>query len=63
MTLSKKSKSLTEASKRTPLVDYLSKQKRFSQISEKDLIELQEHLDHNWERIAVELSCQEQYPK
>ena len=63
MTLSKKSKSLTDASKRAPLVDYLSKQKRFAQISEKDLIELQEHIDHNWERITVELSCQEQYPK
>ena len=63
MTLSKKSKALTDASKRAPLVDYLSKQKRFAQISEKDLIELQEQLDHNWERITVELSCQDQYPK
>jgi pyruvate ferredoxin oxidoreductase beta subunit len=63
MTLSKKSKALVDASKRVPLVDYLSKQKRFAQISEKDLIELQEQLDHNWERITVELSCQEQYPK
>ncbi len=63
MTLSKKSKSLLDSSKRAPLVDYLSKQKRFSQISEKDLIELQEHIKHNWERINVELSCQEQYPK
>jgi pyruvate ferredoxin oxidoreductase beta subunit len=61
MTLSKKSKALTDASKRAPLVDYLSKQKRFSQISEKDLKELQERLNHNWERITVELSCQEQY--
>ncbi|MCK4383832.1 MAG: pyruvate synthase subunit beta, partial [Candidatus Lokiarchaeota archaeon] len=63
MTLSKKSKSLLDSSKRAPLVDYLSKQKRFSQISEKDLIELQEHIKHNWERINVELSCQKQYPK
>jgi pyruvate ferredoxin oxidoreductase beta subunit len=63
MTLSKKSKALTDASKRAPLIDYLSKQKRFSRISEKDLIELQERLDTNWERIDVELSCQEQYPK
>jgi len=62
-TLSKKSKSLLDSSKRAPLVDYLSKQKRFSQISEKDLIELQEHINHNWERINVELNCQEQYPK
>jgi pyruvate ferredoxin oxidoreductase beta subunit len=63
MTLSKKSKALIDSSKRTPLVDYLSKQKRFSQISEKALIELQEQLDHNWERIKVELSCQDQYSK
>lgn len=63
MKLSKKSKSLLDPSKRVPLVEYLSTQKRFSQISEKDLIELQEHIDHNWERINVELSCQEQYPK
>ncbi|MFW9894598.1 MAG: thiamine pyrophosphate-dependent enzyme [Candidatus Thorarchaeota archaeon] len=63
MTLSKKSKSLLDPSKRAPLVDYLSKQKRFARISEKDLIELQERLEYNWERITVELSCQEQYPK
>ena len=63
MTLSKKSKSLLDSSKRASLVDYLSKQKRFSQISEKDLIELQEQLDHNWERINVELSCQDEYSK
>ncbi|MBY8990110.1 MAG: pyruvate synthase subunit beta [Candidatus Lokiarchaeota archaeon] len=63
MTLSKKSKALIDASKRAPLVDYLSKQKRFSQVSEKEIIELQEQLDHNWERINVELSCQDQYPK
>ena len=62
MTLSKKSKGLTDASKRVPLIDYLSLQKRFSQISEKDLIELQERLNTNWERITVDLSCQEQYP-
>lgn len=63
MRLSKKSKSLLNPAKRAPLVDYLSKQKRFSKISEKDLIELQERLDHNWEHITVELSCQEQNPK
>ncbi|MFX0029596.1 MAG: thiamine pyrophosphate-dependent enzyme [Candidatus Hermodarchaeota archaeon] len=63
MTLSKKSKPLLDPSKRTPLIEYLSKQKRFSQISEKDLIELQEQLDHNWERIKVELSCQAEYSK
>ncbi|MFX1374890.1 MAG: thiamine pyrophosphate-dependent enzyme [Promethearchaeota archaeon] len=63
LTLSKKSKALLDPSKRTTLIEYLSKQKRFSQISEKDLIELQEQLDHNWERIKIELSCQDQYSK
>ncbi len=59
MKLSKKSQPLLDPSKRTPLIDYLSNQKRFSKLSEKDLIELQERLDRNWERIAAELSCQE----
>jgi len=63
MTLSKASKSLLDPSKRTPLIDYISKQKRFANISEKDLIELQDYLDHSWKRIEVDLSCQEQYPK
>ena len=59
MKLSKKSQPLLDPSKRTPLIDYLSNQKRFSKLSEEDLIELQERLDRNWERIAAELSCQE----
>ncbi|MFX1555290.1 MAG: thiamine pyrophosphate-dependent enzyme [Promethearchaeota archaeon] len=63
MKLSKKSKLLLDPTKRAPLLDYLSTQKRFSKISEKDLIELQERLDHNWEQISIELSCQEQYTK
>ncbi len=63
MKLSKKSQPLLDPSKRTPLIDYLSNQKRFSKLSEKDLIELQERLDRNWERIAAELSCQENYQK
>ena len=63
MKLSKKSKLLLDSSKKSSLVDYLSKQKRFSVISEKDLIELQERLDRNWERIAINLSCQENYSK
>jgi len=44
-------------------MDYLSKQKRFANISEKDLIQLQEYLDHTWKRLEADLSCQEQYPK
>lgn len=63
MKLSKKSQPLLDPSKRTPLVEYLSNQKRFSKLSEKDLIELQERLDRNWERIVAELSCQEGYQK
>jgi len=59
MKLSKKSQPLLDPSKRTPLIEYLSNQKRFSKLSEKDLIELQEGLDRNWVRITNELSCQE----
>ncbi|MCK4370528.1 MAG: pyruvate synthase subunit beta, partial [Candidatus Lokiarchaeota archaeon] len=63
MKLSKKSQPLLDPSKRTPLIEYLSNQKRFSKLSEKNLIELQERLDRNWERIVAELSCQEGYQK
>ena len=63
MTLSKASKLLLEPAKRASLMDYLSKQKRFANISETDLIELQEYLDHTWKRLEADLSCQEQYPK
>ena len=59
MKLSKKSQPLLDPSKRTPLIEYLSNQKRFSKLSEKDLIELQEGLDRNWVRITNELSYQE----
>ncbi|MFX0009493.1 MAG: pyruvate synthase subunit beta, partial [Candidatus Hermodarchaeota archaeon] len=59
LTLSKKSKPLLDPSKRAPLIDYLSRQKRFSKLSEKALIELQESLDLEWSKIADELSCQE----
>ena len=59
LTLSKKSRALTDPSKRIPLIEYLSRQKRFSKITEKDLIELQEGLDLQWEMITNELKCQE----
>ena len=59
LTLSKKSKPLLDPSKRAPLIEYLSRQKRFSKISEKVLIELQERLDLQWTRIASEIKCQE----
>ncbi len=61
--LSKKSKPLLDSKRRAPLVDYLSKQKRFSKLSEKDLIELQERIDQNWDQINIDLNCQENYTK
>ena len=61
LTLSKKSKPLLDPSKRAPLIDYLSRQKRFSKLSEKELIELQERLDLQWANLADELFCQENH--
>lgn len=63
MKLSKKSNILLDPTKRASLIDYLSKQKRFSKLSEKDLIKLQERIDHNWDQINNELNCQENYTK
>ncbi|MHA1669085.1 MAG: thiamine pyrophosphate-dependent enzyme [Promethearchaeota archaeon] len=59
MKLSKKSQSLLNPSKRRPLIEYLSIQKRFSKLSEKDLIELQERLDLQWLKIASEIKNQD----
>jgi len=59
LTLSKKSKALLDSSKRVPLIEYVSKQKRFAGISEKTLIEIQERIDHDWEKIDNQLKCQE----
>ena len=61
LTLSKKSKPLLDPSKRAPLIEYLSRQKRFSKLSEKELIELQERLDLQWANLADELFCQENH--
>jgi pyruvate ferredoxin oxidoreductase beta subunit len=61
LTLSKKSKPLLDPSKRAPLIDYLSRQKRFSKLSEKELIELQERLDLQWANLADEIFCQENH--
>ncbi|MHA1689654.1 MAG: thiamine pyrophosphate-dependent enzyme [Promethearchaeota archaeon] len=58
-TLSKPSKPLIDPSKRLPIIEYVSKQKRFSGISEKTLIELQEECDRQWNRIINELKSQE----
>jgi pyruvate ferredoxin oxidoreductase beta subunit len=59
LTLHKKSKSLVDPSKRAPLVDYLSRQKRFSTMSEQSLIKLQERIDHDWDNIKARLRAQE----
>ena len=63
MKLSKKSKALIDPSKRLPIIEYVSKQKRFASISEKTLVEIQNRIEHDWERVQVELSFQEQNPK
>ena len=57
--LSKKSQPLLDPSKRKPLIEYLSTQKRFSHISEKELIELQERIDFDWDKIAATLKSQD----
>jgi hypothetical protein len=59
MTLSKKSKPLVDPSKRLPIIEYVSRQKRFAGISEKTLIEIQERIDFDWEKITNQLKCQE----
>lgn len=58
-TLSKPSKALLDSTKRLPIMDYLSKQKRFSGIDEKTLIELQEEIDLQWKKVTNELKCQD----
>ena len=46
-----------------PVIEYVSKQKRFAGISEKTLIEIQEQIDIDWEKMSAELKCQEEYSK
>ena len=58
MTLSKKSKSLVDPEKRLPIIEYVSKQKRFAGISEKTLMEIQDRVDHDWGKIVAQLECQ-----
>ena len=59
VTLSKKSKPLVDPSKRLPIIEYVSKQKRFAGISEKVLMEIQERIDSDWEKITNQLKCQD----
>ena len=59
ITLSKKSKPLTDPSKRLPIIEYVSKQKRFAGLSEKTLIEIQERIDSEWKNITNQLKCQD----
>jgi len=59
ITLSKKSKPLVDPSKRLPVIEYVSKQKRFASLTEQTLIEIQERIDSEWEKITNLLKCQE----
>jgi pyruvate ferredoxin oxidoreductase beta subunit len=59
LTLSKKSKPLVDPSKRVPIIEYISKQKRFASMSEKTIIEIQERIDKDWKKITNQLKCQE----
>ncbi len=59
ITLSKKSKALVDPSKRLPIIEYVSKQKRFAGISEKTLIEIQERIDRDWKKITNQLRSQD----
>ncbi|MHA1196024.1 MAG: thiamine pyrophosphate-dependent enzyme [Promethearchaeota archaeon] len=59
MKLSKPSSLLLDPSKRTPVIEYLSRQKRFAHLSEKKLIEIQEKVDQYWKLIESQLKCQD----
>jgi len=63
LTLSKKSRPLLDPSKRISIIDYISKQKRFARISEKTLIEIQEKIDQDWEKINAELKISAELKK
>ncbi|MBN1215167.1 MAG: pyruvate synthase subunit beta [Candidatus Lokiarchaeota archaeon] len=58
-TISKASKKYVDPSKRIPLIEYLSKQKRFRTVSEQQLIKLQEGIDKSWKVILSEIEAQE----
>jgi pyruvate ferredoxin oxidoreductase beta subunit len=59
--LSKPSKRLLDPEKRIPLMDYISEQKRFANISEKEIMGLQKGIDKQWKQIEAELKCQQEY--
>ncbi len=59
-TISKPSKRFLDPIKRLPLIEYLSKQKRFRAVSEKQLITLQERIEKRWKRIEADLEAQKQ---
>ena len=63
LTLSKKSRPLLDPSKRMSIIDYISKQKRFSRLSEKTLIEIQEKIDQDWEKVSAELKISAELKK
>ncbi len=59
LSLSKQCKPLLDPSKRLPIMEYISKQKRFANVSEKTLIEIQEEIDRQWALIGNELKYQQ----
>ncbi len=58
ITLSKKSKSLVDPKKRAPLMEYVSKQKRFAKLSEETLVTLQEGIDKQWTKLVAKIDSQ-----
>ena len=53
--LSKNSKRFLDSSKRKPIEDYLSIQKRFRNISSKDIQNYREYINNLWKEIEVRL--------
>ena len=49
--LTGKSRNLLDKAKRKPVVEYLTEQGRFNQVSEEDIKILQDWVDHNWEEV------------
>ncbi|MBY9008006.1 MAG: pyruvate synthase subunit beta [Candidatus Lokiarchaeota archaeon] len=57
--ISKPSRKYADPSKRLPLIEYLSKQKRFRSTTEKQIITLQERIDKRWKVLLSEIDTQE----
>lgn len=63
MNLSKRSKPLLDPEKRMDVIEYLSRQKRFSTVSEETLIKIRERIAYRWEKIQAQLACHIETPK